>query len=183
MANILLFNKPYGVLSQFTGNFGEKTLAEFIALPNFYAAGRLDKNSEGLLILTDNGKLQHKLSHPSYNKRKYYWVQVEGKPTEDDLQPLREGLKLKETHFLPAAVKCINEPKLWERVPSIRFRKSVPTTWLEIILCEGKNHQIRKMTATIGFPTLRLVRYRIADWSLDDLLPGEYRLLTLTNSS
>ncbi|STX50831.1 pseudouridine synthase [Legionella busanensis] len=180
MANIILFNKPYGVLSQFTGSIGEKTLAEFILIPNFYAAGRLDKNSEGLLLLTDNGKLQHKLSHPTYNKSKYYWVQVEGSPTEKDLQPIRDGLKLKENHFLPAEVKCINEPKLWERIPPVRFRKSIPTTWLEITLREGKNHQIRKMTAAIGFPTLRLIRHRIANWSLDDLLPGEYRLLPLS---
>ncbi|WP_419420612.1 pseudouridine synthase [Legionella sp. D16C41] len=180
MPTILLFNKPFGVLSQFTGTPDERTLADFIKLPNFYAAGRLDKNSEGLLILTDDGKLQHQLSHPNYNKRKYYWVQVEGQPTEADLQPLRMGLKIKETIFLPAKVHIIEEPKLWERMPPIRFRKSIPTSWLEIILAEGKNHQIRKMTAAIGFPTLRLVRHKIASWSLNGLEPGAYRLIQLS---
>ena len=181
MTTILLFNKPFGVVSQFTGSLGEITLANFISLPNFYAAGRLDKNSEGLLLLTDNGKLQHQLSHPNYNKRKHYWVQVEGQPTEQDLEPLRKGLMIKNSRFLPAEVQCINEPELWERVPPIRFRKLIPTTWLEIILKEGKNHQIRKMTAAIGFPTLRLIRHRIANWSLGNLLPGEYCLCEIKN--
>ncbi|KTD18916.1 pseudouridine synthase [Legionella jordanis] len=177
MPSILLFNKPFGVLSQFTGEQYEQTLSAYIDLPNFYAAGRLDKNSEGLLLLANEGRIQHRLSHPKFNKKKYYWVQVEGAPQENDLQPLRQGLRLKETQFLPAQVKLIAEPPLWPRNPPIRFRKTVPTTWLEIILQEGKNHQIRRMTAAIGFPTLRLVRHRIANWSLGDIPPGEYRLL------
>ncbi|ARH00547.1 pseudouridine synthase [Legionella micdadei] len=177
MSSILLFNKPYGVVSQFTGALGEETLANYIQVPNFYAAGRLDKNSEGLLLLTDDGKLQHRLSHPRFDKKKYYWVQVEGIPTSEELMPLRKGLVLQQTKFLPAIVKIIEEPTLWPRIPPVRFRKTVPTSWLEIILKEGKNHQIRRMTAAIGFPTLRLVRHRIADWSLGDLKPGEYRLI------
>lgn len=177
MSRILLFNKPFGVLSQFTGDVEENTLASYIKLADFYAAGRLDKNSEGLLILTNDGKLQHQLSHPNYNKRKYYWVQVEGAPQDKDLNPLRQGLNIGSTQFLPAEARLIEEPCLWPRIPPVRFRKSIPTSWLEIILREGKNHQIRKMTAAIGFPTLRLVRHRIADWSLDQLAPGNYRLL------
>ncbi|KTC81376.1 pseudouridine synthase [Legionella brunensis] len=179
MRDILLFNKPFGVLTQFTGEEHDKTLADYINLPDFYAAGRLDKNSEGLLLLTNNGKLQHRLTHPRFNKEKHYWVQIEGVPQEHDLLPLRKGLILKETHFLPAKVKIIDAPLLWERVPPIRFRKTVPTAWLEIILCEGKNHQIRRMTAAIGFPTLRLVRHKIANWSLGSLLPGEYCIISV----
>ncbi|WP_028389073.1 pseudouridine synthase [Legionella fairfieldensis] len=179
MRQILLFNKPFGVVSQFTGSLHEETLASYINLPDFYAAGRLDKNSEGLLLLTNDGKLQHYLSHPAFNKRKYYWVQVEGIPHEEDLLPLKQGLVIKENQFLPAEVSIIEEPPLWPRTPPIRVRKTVPTSWLEITLREGKNHQIRKMTAAIGFPTLRLVRHRIADWSIDKLKPGEYRLLSM----
>lgn len=176
MSDILLFNKPFGVISQFSGDKQEETLANYIDLPNFYAAGRLDKNSEGLLLLTDDGQLQHRLSHPDFNKQKYYWVQVEGIPLEEDLLALRQGLVMQQTQFLPAEVKIIDEPLLWPRIPPVRFRKMVPTSWLEIILREGKNHQIRKMTAAIGFPTLRLVRHRIAQWSLGTLMPGEYRV-------
>lgn len=177
MTRILLFNKPYGVLTQFTGDIHEETLAAYIKIPNFYAAGRLDKNSEGLLVLTDDGALQHRLTHPKFNKNKYYWVQVEGIPTEPDLQVLRKGLKLKDITFLPAKVTIIEEPMLWPRNPPIRERKHIPTSWLEIILKEGKNHQVRKMTAAIGFPTLRLVRHRIGDWELGELQPGEYTLV------
>lgn len=178
MANLLLFNKPYGVVCQFSGTEHEQTLADFIAIPDIYPAGRLDKNSEGLLLLTDDGRLQHHLSHPRFNKQKYYWVQVEGRPQETDLLPLRQGLRLQGLKYLPATVKIIAEPKLWPRYPPIRIRQNIPTTWLEIILCEGKNHQIRKMTAAINFPTLRLIRHRIADWAIDDLKPGEYKFLT-----
>jgi 23S rRNA pseudouridine2457 synthase len=176
MSDILLFNKPFGIVSQFTGDIREETLAQFINLPDFYVAGRLDKNSEGLLLLTNDGKLQHRLSHPDFNKQKHYWVQVEGIPEDEDLIPLRKGLIIQKTKFLPAEAQIINEPSLWPRTPPVRFRKSIPTSWLEIILREGKNHQIRKMTAAIGFPTLRLVRHRIADWSLGELKPGEYCL-------
>lgn len=179
MTKLILFNKPFGVVSQFTGDAHEQTLADYIDLAGFYAAGRLDKNSEGLLILTNDGKLQHRLSHPDFNKRKYYWVQVEGIPKEEALQPLRQGLIIQQTAFLPAEASIIEEPALWPRVPPVRFRKTVPTSWLELIIREGKNHQVRKMTAAIGFPTLRLVRHRIADWSLGELQPGDYRLLSL----
>jgi 23S rRNA pseudouridine2457 synthase len=179
MAQLLLFNKPYGVVCQFTGSLGEKTLADFIQLPGFYAAGRLDKNSEGLLLLTNEGALQHRLSHPRFSKKKYYWVQVEGLPTQDQLDQLRLGLRIKDLQFLPADVEIINPPTVWLRDPPIRVRLTIPTTWLEIILEEGKNHQIRKMTAAIGFPTLRLIRYRIDRWSLDDLAPGQQRLISI----
>lgn len=177
MKKILLFNKPYGVLCQFTGTADEKTLAHYIDLPGFYAAGRLDKNSEGLLLLTDDGRLQHQLSHPKFSKRKHYWVQVEGQPKDKELDPLRYGLRYKDISFLPAESRIIGEPQLWPRTPPIRYRASIPTSWLEIILTEGKNHQIRKMTAAIGFPTLRLIRHRIGQWQLEDLQPGEYRLI------
>ena len=178
MTKLILFNKPYGVVTQFSGEVHEQTLAAYIKVPNFYAAGRLDKNSEGLLLLTDNGNLQHKLTHPKFNKKKYYWVQVEGAVTDADLEPLRKGLKLNDVHFLPAQTHLIKEPtSLWPRIPPIRVRLTIPTTWIEIILQEGKNHQIRKMTAAIGFPTLRLVRHAIGEWKLEDLQPGEYWLV------
>lgn len=176
MSELILFNKPYGVVCQFTGEQHEHTLAEFIDIPNVYAAGRLDKNSEGLLLLTDNGALQHQLTHPKFNKKKHYWVQIEGIPTDAELQPLKAGLTLQDISFLPAEVKRIAEPLLWPRTPPVRFRKNIPTSWLEIILREGKNHQVRRMTAAIGFPTLRLIRHRIGDWSLGELVPGEYKI-------
>lgn len=179
MPDLILFNKPYGVVSQFTGEAHEHTLAEYIKIPGVYAAGRLDKNSEGLLLLTNNGGLQHRLTDPKFNKKKYYWVQIEGIPSESDLEPLRKGLRIKDIHFLPAEVRLIDEPSLWPRNPPIRFRQSIPTCWLEIILREGKNHQVRKMTAAVGFPTLRLVRHKIEDWELEDLQPGEFRKLTV----
>jgi 23S rRNA pseudouridine2457 synthase len=179
MSQLLLFNKPYGVICQFTGSLGEKTLADFILLPDFYAAGRLDKNSEGLLLLTDDGALSHRLTNPRFSKKKYYWVQVEGIPEPNQLLPLQEGLKIKDLQFLPAKVKLIDEPSVWLREPPVRFRQSIPTSWLEIILEEGKNHQIRKMTAAIGFPTLRLIRYRIDRWTLDGLAPGQQKLVSV----
>lgn len=181
MPELILCNKPYGVVSQFTGEKHEHTLAEFIKIPNVYAAGRLDKNSEGLLLLTNNGSLQHQLSHPKFNKKKYYWVQVEGLPTKIDLIPLEKGLILKDIRLLPAQVRIIDEPALWPRIPPIRIRQNSPTSWLEIILKEGKNHQVRRMTAAIGFPTLRLVRHRIGTWQLGDLQPGEYKIETLND--
>lgn len=177
MAQIILFNKPFGVVTQFSGDIHEQTLAAFINMPGFYAAGRLDKNSEGLLLLTQDGKLQHQLSHPKYNKRKFYWVQIEGVPTDASLEPLRKGLVLKDISFLPAEVKIIEEPSLWPRDPPIRKRINIPTSWLEIVLKEGKNHQVRKMTAALGFPTLRLIRHQIGEWKLGDLQPGEYVLI------
>lgn len=179
MSKLILFNKPYNVLCQFSPDGHNQTLADFIPIKEVYPAGRLDKNSEGLLLLTDDGRLQHKISHPSRAKRKYYWVQVEGAPDNEALETLRQGLQIGQERFLPMQVTCIPEPLLWPRVPPIRERKSIPTTWLELVLQEGKNHHIRRVTAHIGYPTLRLIRHRIADWSLNDLLPGEYRVLTL----
>jgi 23S rRNA pseudouridine2457 synthase len=147
-------------------------------MPGFYAAGRLDKNSEGLLLLSNNGAFQHHLTHPKFSKKKYYWVQIEGIPTPRQLQPLRDGLRLRDTQFLPAEVTLIDEPScLWARTPPIRIRQNIPTSWLEVILKEGKNHQIRKMTAAVGFPTLRLIRHQIGEWKLGGLMPGEYRIL------
>lgn len=177
MTQLVLFNKPYNVVSQFSGDPVEETLAAYIKMPGFYAAGRLDKNSEGLLLLTNDGALSHLLTSPKFNKKKNYWVQVEGVPTEDSLQPLRKGLKLRNVSFRPAQVSLINEPLLWPRNPPIRERKNIPTSWLEIILQEGKNHQVRKMTAAVGYPTLRLVRHKIAEWELGALQPGDYKLI------
>jgi 23S rRNA pseudouridine2457 synthase len=177
MTQLILFNKPFGVITQFTGEPHEKTLASFIDIPNCYAAGRLDKNSEGLLLLTDNGALQHQLTHPKFNKKKHYWVQVEGTPTNAELEPLRKGLRLKDISFLPADVHIIDEPSLWARHPPIRVRQHIPTCWIEIILREGKNHQVRKMTAAIGYPTLRLVRHKIGMWELEHMQPGEFTIV------
>jgi 23S rRNA pseudouridine2457 synthase len=182
MNKLLLFNKPFGVVCQFSGDGREPTLANFISVPNVYAAGRLDKNSEGLLLLTSDGRLQHQLTDPKYNKKKYYWVQVDGRPHDNDLIPLRQGLQVGTNRFLPASVHAINEPIVWPRNPPIRVRQSIPTSWLNIILSEGKNHQIRHMTAAIGFPTVRLIRYRIANWSLTNLLPGQWRAIDLVGS-
>lgn len=178
MTQLILFNKPYGVLSQFTGEINEKTLSDFIKQPGFYPAGRLDKNSEGLLLLTNNGPLQHRLSHPKFNKKKHYWVQVEGLLDNHHLEPIRKGLRLNSVVFLPAEVKKIDEPSVWLRNPPIRERKNIPTDWIEIILTEGKNHQIRRMTAAIGYPTLRLIRHQIGPWALGKIQPGEYQLIS-----
>ena len=177
MTKLILFNKPYNVVSQFTGGAAEETLAGYIKMPDFYAAGRLDKNSEGLLLLTNDGALNQRLTNPKYNKKKYYWVQVEGVPTEEALEPLHKGLKSRGISYLPAEVKKIDEPPLWPRIPPIRERKNLPTSWLEIILREGKNHQVRKMTAAAGFPTLRLVRHKIDLWDITGLRPGEYKVI------
>lgn len=176
--NIILFNKPYGVLSQFSKSSDEeKTLANYIPFPHYYPAGRLDKKSEGLILLTNDGALQHKLTNPCFKKDKHYWVQIEGIPTEIDLLPIRQGLSLEKIYYQPARVNIIPEPTLWIREPPIRIRQAIPTSWLHIILQEGKNHQIRHMTAAIRFPTLRLVRIQIGAWKLDDLRPGEYRII------
>lgn len=175
MARLLLFNKPYGVLTQFTDAQGRDTLARYIDVPGVYPAGRLDRDSEGLLLLTDDGQVQHQIAHPLHKLPKVYWVQVEGVPDKSALQALREGVTLNDGRTRPAKVKVMPEPPLWPRTPPVRERKSVPTTWLELTITEGRNRQVRRMTAAVGHPTLRLVRARIGTWSLDQLQPGQYR--------
>lgn len=176
MKRVLLFNKPFGVICQFSRDGLHPTLADYIALPDFYAAGRLDTDSEGLLVLTDDGKLQHQLTDPKFKQAKTYWVQVEGIPDETALQALRNGVKLSDFTTLPAKARLIGEPAgLWARTPPIRQRLHIPTSWIEITLREGKNRQIRRMTAAVGYPTLRLIRYRIGDWTLENLAVGEWR--------
>lgn len=178
MAKIILFNKPFKVLSQFTSEGSDKsTLADYLSIPDIYAAGRLDYDSEGLLLLTDNGQLQHRIADPKHKSHKTYWVQVEGLPVEDDLTLLRNGIKLKDGITKPAIVNIISQPNIWERTPPIRERANIPTTWLEITIYEGKNRQVRRMTAAINHPTLRLIRSQIGDWKLENLQPGQFKEL------
>lgn len=178
MARIVVFNKPYGVLSQFTPEAGWRSLADFIPEKGVYPAGRLDADSEGLLLLTDDGKLQQKIADPRFKLTKTYWAQVEGIPDEAALQRLRQGVTLKDFTTLPCDVRCIAEPAgLWLRDPPIRFRAAIPTSWLEIKLREGKNRQVRRMTAHVGLPTLRLIRAAIGSLTLAGLASGERRVL------
>ena len=180
MARTILFNKPFNVLSQFTDKGAEdserQTLSDYIDVPGVYAAGRLDRDSEGLLILTSDGKLQNRIASPKVNHPKTYWAQVEGVPDEAALAALRAGVELKDGMTRPAKATLIEEPAdLWERDPPIRVRKSIPDSWIELTITEGKNRQVRRMTAAVGYPTLRLIRYSIGNWSIEGLGPGEWR--------
>jgi 23S rRNA pseudouridine2457 synthase len=184
MPRLILLNKPYGVLSQFTDPTSRPTLADYLPVPGVYVAGRLDRDSEGLLALTDDGALQTHISHPRYKKPKTYLAQVEGEPTEAALERLRRGIELSDGLTRPAMVQRIPEPAgLWPRDPPIRYRAAIPTVWLEITLCEGRNRQVRRMTAAIGHPTLRLIRWRIGDWTLDGLRPGQWWELPIADLS
>lgn len=180
MTKIVLFNKPFNILCQFTDNEGRETLADFITIPEVYAAGRLDKDSEGLLILTNNGELQHKISHPKHKQWKTYWAQLDGQINQDAVNILKRGVMLKDGKTKPSKCRIIDEPpQLWPRSPPVRYRANIPTSWIELSIHEGKNRQVRRMTAAVGFPTLRLIRYSIGDWCLDGLLPGDSKVIEI----
>lgn len=179
MSRVILFNKPFDVLSQFTDRGTEgsprRTPSDFIDVPGVYAAGRLDRDSEGLLLLTDDGKLQNRIANPKNKMSKCYWAQVEGQPSNEALDQLRQGVQLKDGLTRPAKVERIDEPAmLWPRTPPIRFRKNVPDSWIKLTITEGKNRQVRRMTAAVGHPTLRLIRYRIGAWTIDGIANGEW---------
>ena len=175
MTNLILLNKPFQMMCQFTDTNDRRTLAELVKLPNFYPAGRLDFDSEGLVLLTNNGPLQNKIADPRHKLPKTYWVQVEGTPTSDALACLERGIELKDGLTKPAQVKRIEPPHVWERVPPVRYRKAIPDQWLALTITEGKNRQVRRMTAAVGHPTLRLIRVAIGPWQLGDMQPGDQR--------
>ena len=184
MSSIILFNKPFQVLSQFTDTdktvaAPRATLADFLSLPGYRVAGRLDYDSEGLLILTNDGRAQQRIANPRYKQWKTYWAQVEGSASEAALDQLRTGISLKDGPTRPARVRAIAPPSLWSREPPVRYRASVPDCWLEISIREGRNRQVRRMTAAVGLPTLRLVRVSVGEWELGELNPGDYRNVTL----
>ena len=191
MARLILLNKPYNVLCQFTGGRDSTpdapktraTLADHVPVPGVYPAGRLDRDSEGLVVLTDDGALQHRIADPRHKRPKTYWVQVEGEPDATALATLRRGVRLKDGVTRPAEVHTQPSPTLWPRTPPVRYRAAIPTTWLSLTLTEGRNRQVRRMTAAVGHPTLRLIRYAIGDWTLDGLQPGEWRELTLPDDT
>lgn len=175
MPRIILFNKPFRVLSQFTDTEGRSTLADHLSAPHFRAAGRLDYDSEGLLLLTDDGRLQQRIANPQHKVWKTYLVQVEGEVSPQALEQLEAGVQLKDGITLPARARAVEEPSLWPRDPPVRYRKTVPDSWLELSIHEGRNRQVRRMTAAVGLPTLRLVRTQVGDWTLADLAPGQFR--------
>lgn len=179
MPNIILFNKPFNVLSQFTDNDGRPTLADYITAPGYRVAGRLDFDSEGLLVLTDNGRLQQNIANPAHKRWKRYLVQVEGDPDETAVEQLVKGVVLNDGMTLPAKAKSVAPPALWERTPPIRMRKTVNDSWLEISIREGRNRQIRRMTANVGYPTLRLVRVAVGEWTIAGLEPGQLRAISM----
>ncbi|MFA5352881.1 MAG: pseudouridine synthase [Thermodesulfovibrionales bacterium] len=181
-ARLILFNKPFQVLCQFTGEEGKSTLADYITVPDVYAAGRLDYDSEGLLLLTNDGRLQSRISDPRHKLPKTYLVQVEGIPDDKALAQLRKGLLLKDGMTKPAQVEMIGEPEVWQRTPPIRFRKEIPDSWLRLTITEGRNRQVRRMTAAVGHPTLRLIRVRIGQWEIGDLKPGEWKEVPIPSS-
>jgi 23S rRNA pseudouridine2457 synthase len=182
MAKIILLNKPYGVLSQFTDREARPTLAQFVADRRVRVAGRLDFDSEGLVVLSDDGALIERIAHPRHKLTKIYWVQVEGNPTRDQLQQLRDGVLLRDGATRPAKVRPIVPPAVWEREPPIRHRLTVPTHWLEIRISEGRNRQVRRMTAAVGLPTLRLIRCAVGPWTLTGLASGESRIIELDHT-
>ncbi|MDB4159276.1 pseudouridine synthase [Gammaproteobacteria bacterium] len=177
MSKLVIFNKPFQVLCQFTDDGDRKTLSDYINVKDVYPAGRLDYDSEGLMILTDDGKLQAKISDPRYKLPKTYWAQVEGSATHKDCDTLMKGVKLKDGPARAVSCRLIPEPDIWERVPPIRVRKSIPDSWIELVIDEGRNRQVRRMTAAIKLPTLRLVRAAIGEWSIENLKPGQFKLL------
>lgn len=182
MSRILLFNKPHGVICQFSRDGLHPTLADYIPVPAVYPAGRLDTDSEGLLLLTDDGKLQHRITDPQHKLPKTYWVQVEGTPDAAALEQLRRGVRLKDGMTLPAEANLMAEPAgLWQRDPPVRFRREIPTSWLRLAIREGRNRQVRRMTAAVGLPTLRLIRHAVGDWTLDGLASGEWREQRVAN--
>lgn len=175
MSELILFNKPYGVLTQFRRNDDRPTLADYFNDPGIHPCGRLDLDSEGLLLLTADGALNARITHPRYKLPKTYWAQVDGEITPEALAHLARGVLLNDGPTLPARARRLDDPGLWPRNPPVRFRAAIPTSWVELEISEGRNRQVRRMTAAVGFPTLRLVRVRIGDWALDGLQPGEFR--------